>query len=56
MVVLFSVGSFKGHAKEILMEAYKELEDRFRRLALIDAARAMLGWDWSTMMPTGGAD
>ena len=56
MVVLVSVGSFKGHAKEILMEAYKELEDRFRRLALIDEARAMLGWDWATMMPTGGAE
>ena len=38
------------------MEAYKELETRFRRLALIDEARAMLGWDWATMMPTGGAE
>ena len=38
------------------MEAYKELETRFRRLALINEARAMLGWDWATMMPTGAAE
>ena len=40
----------------MLIEAYKELETRFRRLALIDEARAMLGWDWATMMPPGSAE
>ena len=55
MVILGSVSSFKRRAEEILMKAYKELEDRFRRLALIDEVRAVLGWDWATMMPKGGA-
>ncbi len=38
------------------MEAYRELEGRFKRLALVDEAQAILGWDWATMMPEGSAD
>ena len=39
-----------------VMEAYRELEGRFKRLALVDEAQAILGWDWATMMPEGSAD
>lgn len=38
------------------MEAYWELEGRFKRLALVEEAQAILGWDWATMMPEGSAD
>jgi len=37
------------------VESYQELEKRFRRLSLLDEAQAVLGWDWATMMPEGGA-
>ena len=35
---------------------YRQLETRFRRLAALGDAEAMLHWDWSTMMPSGGAE
>jgi carboxypeptidase Taq len=34
--------------------AYRELEDRFRRLLALRDAEAMLHWDLATMMPRGG--
>lgn len=37
------------------MKSYKALEQRFRRIAGVNGALAMLGWDQSTMMPEGGA-
>lgn len=36
--------------------AYARLEERFKRIAALDDARGMLGWDQATMMPTGGAE
>ncbi len=33
------------------VSAYQALEDRFRRLSLLDEAEAILGWDRNTMMP-----
>lgn len=36
--------------------AYRALEDRFRRNALIGEAIGMLSWDQSVMMPPGGAE
>ncbi|MGH6954064.1 MAG: carboxypeptidase M32 [Alphaproteobacteria bacterium] len=38
------------------MSAYRELEARFRRRALLDEAAAVLHWDMSAMMPEGGAE
>jgi carboxypeptidase Taq len=38
------------------MDAYAQLEGRFRRLSAIGGAQAMLEWDRSAMMPDGGAD
>jgi carboxypeptidase Taq len=35
--------------------AYLALEERFRRIAVLDDAEAMLHWDMATMMPPGGA-
>ncbi|WP_370156859.1 carboxypeptidase M32 [Ferrovibrio sp.] len=37
------------------MKTYKALEQRFRRIAAVNGALAMLGWDQSAMMPDGGA-
>ena len=37
------------------MTAYQKLENRFRRLADLRGAEAVLQWDWATMMPPGGA-
>lgn len=37
------------------MIAYRKLEQRFRRLARLDGASAVLGWDRQVMMPPGGA-
>ena len=37
------------------MPAYQSLESRFRRMALIGEASAMLEWDHAAMMPEGGA-
>ncbi len=37
------------------LAAYHELERRFRRIANLDGASAVLQWDWATMMPEGGA-
>lgn len=34
---------------------YRKLEDRFRRLAALRDAEAILHWDWSAMMPSGAA-
>ena len=38
------------------MSAYQYLEDQFRRLNALREAAAVLHWDASTMMPTGGAE
>lgn len=38
------------------MEAYQELETRFKRLSHLGGAGAILGWDSACMMPPGGAD
>jgi carboxypeptidase Taq len=35
--------------------AYQALETRFRRIAVIDGAQAVLHWDRAVMMPPGGA-
>ena len=35
--------------------AYAELEDRYRRVALLGESIGMLSWDQSVMMPEGGA-
>ena len=35
--------------------AYRDLEDRFRRIALLGEAIGMLSWDQAVMMPEGGA-
>ena len=37
------------------MKTYKDLEQTFRRIAAVNGALAMLGWDQSAMMPEGGA-
>ncbi len=37
------------------LDAYRELETRFARLADLGGAMAVLSWDRSTMMPPGGA-
>src|SRR5512132_2158517 len=36
-------------------EAYRKLEDRFRRIGALRDAESMLHWDLATMMPNGGA-
>ncbi|CAA7616206.1 putative Zn dependnt calboxypeptidase [Candidatus Terasakiella magnetica] len=38
------------------MTAYSALEDRFRKIAVLGDALAMLQWDMATMMPDGGAE
>jgi carboxypeptidase Taq len=38
------------------MSPYRQLETRFAKLGAVEEALAMLGWDSSTMMPTGSAD
>jgi len=38
------------------MIAYLQLEDRFRRVALLGDAEGILHWDMSTMMPDGSAN
>src|ERR1700759_3397313 len=35
--------------------AYRELEQRFRRLGAIEQAISVLHWDTAAMMPEGGA-
>ncbi len=37
------------------MSAYARLEQRFARIATLNEAAAMLGWDAAAMMPPGGA-
>jgi carboxypeptidase Taq len=37
------------------MNAYQELEARFRRIATIEEAISVLNWDAAAMMPSGGA-
>ena len=39
-----------------VLEAYRELEARFRRISLIGQANGFLGWDWATMMPPASAE
>ncbi len=38
------------------LDAYRQLEARFHRLAALDGVVAVLGWDWSAVMPSGGAE
>ena len=38
------------------MEAYRKLEERYRRLADIGGALGVLHWDRATGMPDGGAE
>jgi carboxypeptidase Taq len=38
------------------MNAYRELEARFRRLGAVEEAVAVLHWDAAAMMPSGGAE
>ena len=38
------------------MTAYQTLETRAKRIADIEGALAILGWDAQTMMPKGGSD
>jgi len=38
-----------------LANAYDQLEARFRRIALLGEAEAVLHWDYAAVMPTGGA-
>jgi len=37
------------------LSAYRQLEERFDRLAHLSGAAAVLQWDWAAIMPTGGA-
>ena len=37
------------------MTAYRQLEERFRRLGAIEQAISVLHWDTASMMPEGGA-
>src|SRR5260370_36877179 len=37
------------------MTAYRELEERFRRLGAIEQAISVLHWDTAAIMPNGGA-
>ena len=37
------------------MSAYEALKSAFNRIACLDEASAMLGWDAAAMMPEGGA-
>ena len=39
-----------------LSDAYERLESRFRRIALLGEAEAVLHWDHAANMPAGGAD
>ena len=43
-------------APDSSIDAYKALEARFRRLALLGDASGMLAWDRAAIMPRGGAD
>ncbi len=38
------------------MESYRNLEERYRRLADVSGALSVLHWDRSTVMPDGGAE
>lgn len=38
------------------MDAYSELEQMFRRIAVLEQAEGMLHWDHSVIMPSGGAE
>ena len=40
----------------VSLQAYKDLEARFRRIAIVGEAAGMLGWDSAVMMPAGGAE
>ena len=38
-----------------MASAYRQLEERFQRIALLGESIGMLSWDQSVMMPEGGA-
>ncbi len=38
-----------------MIDAYSQLTVLFRRIAIVDEAKAILGWDEATVMPDGGA-
>jgi carboxypeptidase Taq len=38
------------------MSSYAALEQRFRRMANLGGAAAVLQWDWAAVMPAGGAE
>lgn len=38
------------------LDAYRALEARFHRLGAIGGVVSVLNWDWSTVMPAGGAE
>ena len=38
-----------------MASAYQQLEQRFRKVALLSEAIGMLRWDQSVLMPAGGA-
>ena len=38
------------------MDAYRELEARYRQIGALREAAGMLHWDMAVMMPPGGAD
>ncbi len=38
-----------------MIDAYSQLTGLFRRIAIVDEAKAILGWDEATVMPDGGA-
>lgn len=38
------------------LDAYRQLETRFHRLAALDGVVSVLNWDWATVMPPGGAE
>ncbi|HZD26894.1 MAG TPA: carboxypeptidase M32, partial [Alphaproteobacteria bacterium] len=42
-------------ARDKVLDAYFQLERRFRRLILLDETAGVLGWDHAVIMPTGGA-
>lgn len=39
-----------------MTNAYERLEQKFARIAVLNEASAMLGWDAAAMMPDGGAE
>jgi len=50
-----AIGRLDGQTMNAPIDAYTQLERRFRRLALVGQAAAVLHWDRATVMPPGGA-